>query len=199
MDWDRLDATVRTAVVFLDRVVDLNFYPTAQAGASNSRWRPVALGVMGLQDVFFRLGLPFDSPAARELSTRIAERIMLTAYETSADLAERHGRHRAWAEAAKSYFAGDFARAADRYEEIGSRTDEAEARLRAAKSLMSSGNVAEGETQLERALGFYRPVGATRFIREGEALLAAPEREASLATTDSRGGPARARSPRRAP
>ncbi|MFD5318934.1 ribonucleoside-diphosphate reductase subunit alpha [Streptomyces sp. NPDC127098] len=98
MDWERLDATVRTAVVFLDRVVDLNFYPTAQAGASNSRWRPVALGVMGLQDVFFRLGLPFDSPAARELSTRIAERIMLTAYETSADLAERHGRHRAWAE-----------------------------------------------------------------------------------------------------
>ncbi len=82
-------------------------------------------------------------------------------------------RHRAWAEAASSYFAGDFARAADRYEEIGSLSDEAEARLRAAKSLMASGNGAEGEIQLERALGFYRPVGATRFIREGEALLAA--------------------------
>ena len=54
------------------------------------------------------------------------------------------------------YFAGDFARAADRYEEIGSLTDEAEARLRAANSLMSSGNVAEGEIQLERALAFYR-------------------------------------------
>nr|WP_243744619.1 ribonucleoside-diphosphate reductase subunit alpha [Streptomyces hainanensis] len=98
MDWERLDATVRTAVTFLDRVIDLNFYPTTQADASNSRWRPVALGVMGLQDVFFRLRLPFDSPAARELSTRIAERIMLTAYETSADLAERNGRHRGWAE-----------------------------------------------------------------------------------------------------
>ena len=46
---------------------------------------------MGLQDVFFALRLPFDSAAARELSTRIAEEIYLTALETSADLAERHG------------------------------------------------------------------------------------------------------------
>ncbi|WP_346777072.1 ribonucleoside-diphosphate reductase subunit alpha [Streptomyces sp. HNM0575] len=98
MDWERLDATVRTAVTFLDRVVDINFYPTEQAQRSNSRWRPVGLGVMGLQDVFFRLGLPFDSAAARELSTRIAERIMLAAYETSADLAERHGPPPAWEE-----------------------------------------------------------------------------------------------------
>ncbi|WP_407550014.1 ribonucleoside-diphosphate reductase subunit alpha [Streptomyces sp. Pv4-95] len=96
MDWERLDATVRTAVTFLDRVVDINFYPTDQAGASNSRWRPVGLGLMGLQDVFFRLRLPFDSPEARELSTRISERIMLAAYEASADLAERHGPHPAW-------------------------------------------------------------------------------------------------------
>ncbi|MFI9356513.1 ribonucleoside-diphosphate reductase subunit alpha [Streptomyces lydicus] len=96
MDWERLDATVRTAVTFLDRVVDINFYPTEQAGASNSRWRPVGLGLMGLQDVFFRLRLPFDSAEARELSTRISERIMLAAYEASADLAERQGPHPAW-------------------------------------------------------------------------------------------------------
>ncbi|WP_206305974.1 ribonucleoside-diphosphate reductase subunit alpha [Streptomyces sp. RFCAC02] len=96
MDWERLDATVRTAVTFLDRVIDRNFYPTDQASVSNARWRPVALGVMGLQDVFFRLRLPFDSPEARELSTRIAERIMLAAYETSAGLAERHGLPAGW-------------------------------------------------------------------------------------------------------
>jgi ribonucleoside-diphosphate reductase alpha chain len=98
MDWERLDATVRTAVTFLDRVVDVNFYPTEEAERSNSRWRPVGLGVMGLQDVFFRLGLPFDSEEARELSTRISERIMLAAYEASADLAERHGPLPAWEE-----------------------------------------------------------------------------------------------------
>ncbi|MEV0635083.1 ribonucleoside-diphosphate reductase subunit alpha [Streptomyces sp. NPDC050619] len=96
IDWERLDETVRTAVTFLDRVVDINFYPTEQAGRSNARWRPVGLGVMGLQDVFFQLRLPFDSPEARQLSTRIAERVMLTAYEASADLAERSGPLPAW-------------------------------------------------------------------------------------------------------
>lgn len=98
IDWERLDETVRTAVTFLDRVVDINFYPTEQAGRSNAKWRPVGLGAMGLQDVFFKLRLPFDSPAAKELSTRIAERIMLAAYEASADLAERSGPLPAWEE-----------------------------------------------------------------------------------------------------
>jgi ribonucleoside-diphosphate reductase alpha chain len=96
LDWDRIETTVRTAVTFLDRVVDVNYYPTGQAADSNSRWRPVGLGLMGLQDVFFRLRLPFDSPEARELSARISERIMLAAYEASADLAERHGPLPAW-------------------------------------------------------------------------------------------------------
>ncbi len=98
MDWEKLRATVRTAVTFLDRVIDINYYPTAQAAASNPRWRPVGLGVMGLQDVFFALRLPFDSAAARELSTRIAEEIYLTALETSAGLAKTHGPHPAYAE-----------------------------------------------------------------------------------------------------
>ncbi|MVO83228.1 ribonucleoside-diphosphate reductase subunit alpha [Streptomyces sp. p1417] len=96
IDWERLDATVHTAVTFLDRVVDINFYPTEQAERSNSKWRPVGLGAMGLQDVFFQLKLPFDSPEARALSTRIAERVMLAAYEASADLAERNGPLPAW-------------------------------------------------------------------------------------------------------
>ncbi|MEU1552899.1 ribonucleoside-diphosphate reductase subunit alpha [Streptomyces scabiei] len=96
LDWERLDETVRTAVTFLDRVVDINFYPTEQAGRSNAKWRPVGLGAMGLQDVFFQLRLPFDSPEAKALSTRIAERIMLAAYEASTHLAERNGPLPAW-------------------------------------------------------------------------------------------------------
>ena len=48
---------------------------------------------MGLQDVFFALRLPFDSPEASELSARISEEIYLTALEASADLAEEHGPH----------------------------------------------------------------------------------------------------------
>jgi ribonucleoside-diphosphate reductase alpha chain len=98
IDWDRLRATVRTAVTFLDRVIDINYYPSAEAGASNPRWRPVGLGVMGLQDVFFALRLPFDSDEAAALSTRIAEEVYLTALETSADLARESGPHPAFAE-----------------------------------------------------------------------------------------------------
>ncbi|MFD0637256.1 ribonucleoside-diphosphate reductase subunit alpha [Catenulispora yoronensis] len=98
VDWERLRETVRTAVVFLDRVIDINYYPSEQTAASNPRWRPVGLGVMGLQDVFFALRLPFDDPRARELSTRLAEEIYLTALETSAGLAERFGAHPAFAE-----------------------------------------------------------------------------------------------------
>ncbi|MFI6096324.1 ribonucleoside-diphosphate reductase subunit alpha [Lentzea sp. NPDC051213] len=98
IDWERLRTTVRTAVVFLDRVIDINYYPTEQAARSNPRWRPVGLGVMGLQDVFFKLRLDFDSPQARELSTRIAEEIYLTALESSAELASSAGAHPAYAE-----------------------------------------------------------------------------------------------------
>jgi ribonucleoside-diphosphate reductase alpha chain len=96
VDWAKLRETVRTAVPFLDRVIDLGYYPSPQAAASNPRWRPIGLGIMGLQDVFFALRLPFDSDRARELSARISEEIYLTALEASADLAERHGPHPAF-------------------------------------------------------------------------------------------------------
>ncbi len=96
VDWARLRATVRTAVRFLDRTIDLGFYPTPEAEAANRRWRPIGLGVMGLADVFFALRLPFDSPEALALSTRIAEEIALAAYGTSADLAVERGRHPAY-------------------------------------------------------------------------------------------------------
>ncbi len=98
VDWEKLRRTVRTAVVFLDRVIDINYYPSEQAAASNPRWRPVGLGLMGLQDAFFTLRLPFDSDAARELSTRVQEEIFLTALEASVDLAETFGPHPAYAE-----------------------------------------------------------------------------------------------------
>jgi ribonucleoside-diphosphate reductase alpha chain len=98
VDWERLAATVRTAVRFLDRVIDRNFYPTAEAAASNPRWRPVGLGVMGLQDVFFKLRLPFDAPEARALSRRLAEAVYFEAVAASCDLAAELGPHPAFAE-----------------------------------------------------------------------------------------------------
>ncbi len=92
-DFDKLGEVVRTAVPFLDRVIDINFYPTDEASTSNSAWRPIGLGIMGLQDVLFKLRLPFDSPQALELSTRISEEIYYWALSTSCDLAERNGPH----------------------------------------------------------------------------------------------------------
>ena len=93
IDWEKLRETVRTAVPLLDRVIDINFYPSKESAASNPRWRPIGLGLMGLQDVFFALGLPFDSAEAVELSTRVQEEIYLTALEVSCDLARVHGPH----------------------------------------------------------------------------------------------------------
>ena len=70
-DFDKLAETVRLAVRQLDRVIDLNFYPIETARRANLRWRPVGLGAMGLQDVFFKLRLPFDSAAgARAVAAR---------------------------------------------------------------------------------------------------------------------------------
>jgi ribonucleoside-diphosphate reductase alpha chain len=97
-DFEKLAHTVEVAVRQLDRVIDLNYYPVANARASNMRWRPVGLGVMGLQDVFFRLRMPFDSEAASELSTRIAEVIYFHALKTSLDLARQNGAHDAFPE-----------------------------------------------------------------------------------------------------
>ncbi len=93
LDWPRLATAVRTAVRFLDRVIDRNFYPTEAADRSNEGWRPVGLGVMGLQDVLFALRLPFDSPQALRLSARISEEIYLAALDASCELAAAHGPH----------------------------------------------------------------------------------------------------------
>ncbi len=92
-DFERLGEVVRIAVPFLDRVIDINYYPTPEAEHSNSLWRPVGMGLMGLQDVFFKLGLPFDSPEARSLSARISEEIYFNALWASTELAELAGPH----------------------------------------------------------------------------------------------------------
>ncbi len=97
-DFEKLANTVRVAVPMLDRVIDINYYPVQQAAAANNRWRPVGLGVMGLQDVFFQLRLPFDSLEARALSARIQEEIYFNALSASCTLAERDGRHLAYDE-----------------------------------------------------------------------------------------------------
>jgi len=92
-DFEALGRTVLQVMPFLDRVIDINYYPIEESEASNNKWRPVGLGLMGLQDVFFKLGIVFDSEEAKELSTRISEEIYLNALWASTELAEESGPH----------------------------------------------------------------------------------------------------------
>lgn len=92
-DFARLRNNVRIAVRQLDRVIDRNFYPIEMTERSNLKWRPIGLGYMGLQDVFFKLAISFDSPQSRELSRRISEEVYFAAYQTSCELARNFGAH----------------------------------------------------------------------------------------------------------
>jgi ribonucleoside-diphosphate reductase alpha chain len=96
-DYDRLGRVVRQVVPFLDRVIDINYYPTTEAEHSNHTWRPVGLGLMGLQDVFFKKGLAFDSADAKQLSRTISAHIYFHALWASTELAEVNGPHDAFA------------------------------------------------------------------------------------------------------
>ena len=78
-----------------------------------------------------------------------------------------------WKDVALAGADGDFGRAADLFTARGAPTFEAEARLCAAEELIEAGRRAEGEAELQKALAFLREVGATRYIQQGEALLAA--------------------------
>jgi ribonucleoside-diphosphate reductase alpha chain len=95
-DFEKLGRSVKTAIRQLDQVIDLNFYPISSTRESNLRWRPVGLGIMGLQDVLFQMRLPFDSPEARALSRRISQEIYFHALSSSVDLARTKGQHPAF-------------------------------------------------------------------------------------------------------
>jgi ribonucleoside-diphosphate reductase alpha chain len=97
-DFEKLHRNVHLAVRQLDRVIDLNFYAIPSTADSNARWRNIGLGLMGLQDVFFQMRLPFDSDEARKISAKIQEEIYFAALNASCDLAIERGAHPAFAE-----------------------------------------------------------------------------------------------------
>ena len=90
-DFDKLAHVTHVITRNLNRVIDRNYYPTEAARKSNVRHRPIAIGVQGLADVFMMLGLPFDSPAARELNKLIFTNIYFAALSMSCKLAKEEG------------------------------------------------------------------------------------------------------------
>jgi ribonucleoside-diphosphate reductase alpha chain len=93
LDHEKLRETIRTAVRALDNVIDINFYPTPAAKASNLRHRPIGLGVMGLAHALYLRGHAFASPEAVEFNDEAMEAIAYYAYEASSDLAAERGAY----------------------------------------------------------------------------------------------------------
>lgn len=93
LDLEMLEETVGTAVRMLDNVIDINFYPTDEARNSNSRHRPVGLGLMGFQDAIASCGISYASENAVEFADRSMEAISYFAIMASSRLAEERGTY----------------------------------------------------------------------------------------------------------
>jgi ribonucleoside-diphosphate reductase alpha chain len=92
-DFDMLHRVVQVVTRNLDRVIDVTYYPISEAKASNSRHRPIGIGVQGLADAFMMLGLDFESDEARTLNRDIFETIYHGALTASVALSTEHGPH----------------------------------------------------------------------------------------------------------
>ncbi|MEW1955426.1 ribonucleoside-diphosphate reductase subunit alpha [Terrabacter sp. NPDC080008] len=93
VDWDRLEATVRTAVRQLDNLIDITLSSVAESERSNEDNRAVGLGMMGFTDVVERLGITYGGETSLELVDRLAEFISHTAIDESCELARNRGSY----------------------------------------------------------------------------------------------------------
>jgi ribonucleoside-diphosphate reductase alpha subunit len=90
-DHEELHRVAKIVTRNLNKIIDINSYPTPESKTSNLRHRPIGIGVSGLADTFLRLGLPFTSPEAKQLNAAIFETIYHAALEASAELAKENG------------------------------------------------------------------------------------------------------------
>jgi ribonucleoside-diphosphate reductase alpha subunit len=92
-NFNKLYDVAYQATVNLNNVIDTNFYPSRAAKFSNLLHRPIGLGVQGLSDVFFSVGIPYDSNEAKSLNRDIFETIYYAAIKASCDLAKEQGTY----------------------------------------------------------------------------------------------------------
>ena len=90
-DHQKLYEITKVATRNLNKVIDVNYYPVAEARNSNMKHRPIGIGVQGLADAFILLRMPFDSDEARRLNEDIFETIYFGAMEASMELSKVHG------------------------------------------------------------------------------------------------------------
>lgn len=90
---EKLKKTIKIAVRALDNVIDINFYPIPEAENSNKKHRPIGLGIMGFQDILYKLKIPYESEEAIELADQIQEIISYYAVKNSHELAMEKGSY----------------------------------------------------------------------------------------------------------
>ena len=89
-NFEKLREYTRVLTRNLNKVIDLNFYPTKETYNSNMRHRPVGLGVQGLADVFAMMRMPWNSEQAKKLNREIFENIYYAAVQASSQVAKEH-------------------------------------------------------------------------------------------------------------
>jgi ribonucleoside-diphosphate reductase alpha chain len=90
-DYEKLHQVTKVVTNNLNRVIDINFYPTEKTRLSNFKHRPIGIGVQGLADAFVLLDIPFHSDAAKEVNRLIFETIYHAALEKSNEIAKELG------------------------------------------------------------------------------------------------------------
>lgn len=94
-NFNALHDMVKTVTNNLNRIIDVNFYPTLKTQKSNLKHRPIGIGVQGLADTFFLMNIPYCSEQGRELNTNIFETIYHASLEKSCEIArERYEKCR---------------------------------------------------------------------------------------------------------
>lgn len=92
-NYEKLQNVTRMIVRNLNKVIDINYYPTEKAKKSNMKHRPIGIGVQGLHNVYNMFDLPFESNEAVVLNKKIFETIYYAAVDESKELAKKDGAY----------------------------------------------------------------------------------------------------------
>lgn len=95
-DFKTLIDVVRIVTRNLNRIIDINYYPTEETSNSNLRDRPIGIGIQGLADCYIKMRYPYDSPEAAQLNKEIFETMYYAALSESCELAKIDGPYESY-------------------------------------------------------------------------------------------------------